>query len=561
LLPFGLLPHLDYLVIENVIVREREVVIVVAAREPTAPCPICTRRSDRFHSEYLRTLHDLPIGPNTVVLRVRVRRFRCSDRHCRQRTFAERFPGLGRVRARRTHGQQAALEEIGIALGGTAGASLARKMRLPTSGSTILRLVRARKDPSAPTPRVLGVDDWARLRGQTYGTILVDLERHRPIDLLEDRTAETLAQWLREHPGVEVIARDRAGAYADGARRGAPTAIQVADRFHLVVNVGDALERVLSRKHSVLKAVAALDQLAGESGQAATQTTMSSTSRPAAPAAANHPTRQNQLKQARRSRRLERYEAVLALDKLGLSRRAIGRELGISRNTVKRFLQAGDFPERAEGRPKPTILLPFEAYLRERWTAGCHNARTLWEGIRRQGFPGSAALVRQFVAHWRPSPGRRGPTPRQAVTEALSPTPPVRKPTRAISPRQARWLLLRAVDKLAPEEQLLRDKLLAADVELAGAKSLAEEFGQIVRRRDRLALEPWLERAEGSGISEFRQFAIVLRRDIAAVKAALSLIWSNGQTEGQINRLKVLKRQMYGRASLLLLKRRFLRAA
>lgn len=573
MLPAGLLPHLDDLTVEDLVARDEEIVLVVSARAQTADCPDCTAHSDRVHSRYSRTLRDLPIGSKSVTLSVRVRRFRCPNRHCRRKTFAERFSELGQVRARRTSGQAAALEEVGVALGGAAGARLARQVRLLASGSTILRLIHSAEEPSPPTPRILGVDDWARLRGRTYGTILVDLERHQPVALLEDRSAKTLAQWLTEHPGVEIITRDRAGAYADGAHQGAPMAVQIADRFHLLMNVGDALERVLTRKHSLLKATAtAIELLVAESEKAnAIADTPDLVADAPVPVpmlvpapvstAANASTQQEQLKEVRRARRLERYEAVVALHKQGMSMRAIGRELGIGKNTVNRYIRAEQFPERAERKSRVTIISPYEGYLRERWTAGCHNARTLWEEIKGQGFPGSAPLVRQFLAHWRPGPGRRGKTPRRAATEPDVSTPPVRQPIRVLSPRQARWLLLKNVADLRPEEWLYREKLLEADADLVSAKGLAEEFGRIVRERDCPALGSWLEKSENSGVGEFRQFVLVLRRDLAAVEAGLTYEWSNGQTEGQINRLKALKRQMFGRASLPLLRRRFLPAA
>jgi transposase len=421
-----------------------------------------------------------------------------------------------------------------------------------------LRLVHAAKDPAAPTPRVLGVDDWARRRGQTYGTILVDLERHRPIDLLEDRTAESFEAWLRQHPGVEVIARDRGGAYADGARKGAPKAVQVADRFHLLVNIGDALERLLARKHACLKeAAAAVSRLA-----AGAHASVEPEPTPVAPmpTVTRRQTRVEQDKQARRARRLARYESIVELHQQGKSLRAIAEELRISRATVRRFIRADGFPERAAYPLRPTSLTPYEPYLRERWAAGCQNARALWEEIQALGFRGALVTVRRCVGGWRVSPGRRGPTPRQGRPVDGKATPPPPKPTRVLSPRQARWLLLRPVDDLRPEERTYRHELLQED-EIQRGQNLTEAFGRLVRERDRAALMPWLSRAEESGLSEYREFAIVLRRDLAAVEAALTHEWSNGQAEGQINRLKMLKRQMFGRASLSLLRRRFLRAA
>jgi transposase len=488
-----------------------------------------------------------------------VRRFRCRTPACARRIFAERFPGLGAAFARRTLVQRSALADLGFELGGSAGARLARKQGLAGSRATILRMVHAAVPPAVATPRVLGVDDWARRRGQTYGTILVDLERRRPIDLLEDRTATRFAAWLSEHPGVEVISRDRGGAYAEGARQGAPEAVQVADRFHLLGNIGDAFERVLARHHGDLRAAAAaVDRAIAEAGV---------TQRPdPGPVASTPPprrgiTRAQQDREARRSRRVARYEAVVDLHRQGASLRAIGQAVGLSRATARRFVRAGTFPERAPSSPRPTSLTPYEPYLRARWTTGCHNARVLWEEVRAQGFPGAAVTVGRLVSTWRLTPGRPGPTPRGTRAGATAPTPPVPRPTRVLSPRQARWLLLRRVADLRPDDHLHRDVLLRQGDQIRAAWVLAEDFGRLVRTRDRAALAPWLERATASDVIELREFAAVLRRDQAAVDAALVYAWSNGQTEGQITRVKYLKRQMYGRASFRLLKQRVLRAA
>jgi len=426
---------------------------------------------------------------------------------------------------------------------------------MPTGRSTLIRLVRQAPLPPPADPRVLGVDDWAWRRGQRYGSILVDLERRRPVKLLSDRTAESLTAWLREHPGIDVISRDRAGAYADGARQGAPAAVQIADRFHLLANAGELLERVLgSRRTALRQAAAVVDQAISQSRPLGAEHV-------AASPLPEGKLRAQERRQERRAQRLARYDAVVALHQQGHSHAAIGRQTGLGRRTVRRYLRAGAFPERAAAPARPTMLAPYEAYLRTRWMEGCHNAQQLWREIRGRGFTGQAANVRRFLARWRPEPGRPGPTIRQDQAHDAPPTLPARQPTPVPSPRQARWLLLRAVETLTPDERTYRAALLDAEPTVREVQQLVAGFETLVRRRDAPGLIAWLERADASSVPEVRSFATGLRRDRAAVDAALSSPWSNGQTEGQINRLKVLKRQMYGRARLDLLEKRFLYAA
>ena len=427
---------------------------------------------------------------------------------------------------------------------------------MPASRATLLRLVRAAPPPSFETPRILGVDDWAFRRGQRYGTILVDLERRRPVDLLPDRSGSGLATWLREHPGVEVISRDRAGAYADGARQGAPAAIQVADRFHLLANVGEMLERVLASQRTALRQAAATVDCT-----LVVAVPTDSEARLEAPATPPGQTRAQEQQQARRAQRLARYEAVLALHQQGFSQVAISQQVGLGRKTVRRYLRSDAFPEHAPAAPRPTSLAPYDQYLRMRWADGCHNAHQLWQEIHSRGFPGQAAIVRQYLARWRPQPGRPGRTSRQAEGSNDSPRRPAPMPTRVLSPRQARWLLLRASDTLTSEEQLYRTALLDENPAIREAQQLAADFGALVRDKDHPALATWFDRAEASLRPEIRSFATGLRRDQAAVEAAITSSWSNGQTEGQVNRLKALKRQMFGRAKLDLLRTRFLHAA
>ena len=247
--PIGL--HLD-----DVAIDDEMVVLTVTSIQVEALCPVCGQPSLRSHSSYERKPGDLALAGARVRLHLNVRRFFCANPACERKTFAERLPGVLKPFARHTNRLRDKLCGLGQALGGEAGARRAADLAMPVSPDTLLRLIRQSDLPSSTTPTVLGVDDFAWKKGQTYGTILVDLEQQQVVDLLPDRAAGSLAAWLLEHPGVRIISRDRGGIYAEGARRGAPDAEQVADRFHLLQNLRAALEPLLNREHAHLPKLA-----------------------------------------------------------------------------------------------------------------------------------------------------------------------------------------------------------------------------------------------------------------------------------------------------------------
>jgi transposase len=401
------------------------------------------------------------------------------------------------------------------------------------SPDALLYHLRRSAAPLSPTPRVLGIDDFAFRKGRVYGTILIDLERHCPVDLLPDREADTVASWLKEHPGVEVISRDRGNCYKGGATKGAPEAMQVADRWHLIKNLGDTLESLLQRQHRPMREI--VHRLAGE--HAVNEQHELLEARPLSPSMA----RAQEEAEGRHARREARYERVRELYRAGFSQSGISRQTGLSSKTIRTYLQAQSCPHHpATRRPRPTLLAPFVGYLRQRWEAGCHNASALLGEIQAQGYRGQVSILKQYLKPWHARLPTSGQIP-QAVPSASS----------------VRWWLLGKVDQTDTQERFVT-ALLEHCLAVKAGQELAEQFLRLVRDGPTADLDGWLQRVQGCGVPEMQGFAKGLISDKAAVEAALSLRWSNGQTEGQVNRLKFLKRQMYGRASFGLLKARVL---
>lgn len=446
----------------------------------------------------------------------------------------ERFPLVADYRGRQTLRLSETVRLIGYMLGGEPGSRLADRLGMEVSADTVLRRVKQGPVLLPSRASVVGVDDWAWRKGQNYGTILVDLGKHRPLDLLPDRSATSLADWLQQHPEVRIISRDRAGVYAEGATEGAPQAVQVADRWHLLCNLTAAVERVLEQRRSELRRAVPPSPAAVPEPAAAEP-------------APRRETQAQRAKQARRQRRLERYDEALELYRQGLSQAEIGRRLHLERKTIRRYLRAGAFPERATPKRSPGAVSRFQDYLQRRWNEGCRNASQLWREIRAQGYAGGRGMVARLVMKLR-TPG----TKYFREHAARAPSPPV------VSPRQFAILLTRKPEKLQKEQQELIAKLSQSCPEIGTVHRLAQDFAALVRAKGADSLSQWIDGATASGLSPMRRFCEGLHRDRAAVTAALSTPWSNGQVEGQVHRLKLIKRQMYGRAGFALLKCRVL---
>jgi transposase len=374
--------------VEDLLLESETLTLLLASSQSTQACPDCAHVSSHVHSRDIRQLADLPCQGRAVRLCLKGRRFFCQNAACSRKTFAEQLRELAPAYARRTLRQGKTLREIAFALGGRAGARLARFLGLPISFWTLLRLLRGTLPPHCDTPRVLGTDDFAWHKGDHYGTILVDLQAHRPVDLLPDREAETFAAWLREHPGVQVVSRDRASAYAEGAKKGAPNAIQVADRYHLVANLRDTLQQLLDRERQYLPLLQERERAMQQEPSGVMASMEHQVQREDAHLEAGEGaslTRAQTLRQMRRDKRYQRYQRVVDLRQQGFGRRAIARETGLSRNTVRRYLEADTFPEQGLRRKRRSLLDPYLPYLRERWDAGCQNAAQLARELQNRG--------------------------------------------------------------------------------------------------------------------------------------------------------------------------------
>lgn len=515
-------------------VRAGANVITLAARASSrvASCPVCEKQSLRVHSRYTRTLADLPWQGIPVTLHLHVRRFFCDERTCHRAIFAERLSGVVRHYGRRTERLDGWFTHVSFALGGEAGSRLLQDLGIVVSGDTLLNHIRSTQLQDHETPKVLSVDDFAFRRGTRYGTVLVDLERRELVDVLPDRSADTFARWLTEHPGVEVVSRDRGGEYAEATSRAAPGAVQIADRFHLLKNLKDVVSRVFRQHTEVLDLV---------------------------PTPAYHLQRLTNLrldreasKERTREQTRELFESIHALSKKGIKNAQIARTLGIHRHTVEKYLAFKTPPVRRHFTKKVSAIAPYEDYILGRWEQGCRNATQIWREISEQGYPGAYQNVVRITRYLKEQ-------------ERLAKPIPERPP--GISASHAAGILVKRPENRSDEEIRTLGRLKTVHQITERCCTLFERFAGMLRDKEqrseelaRRRLEAWTDQAKVSGIAELKAFAVKLLQDMEAVVAAMILPYSQGQTEGRINKLKLVKRSMYGRGNFDLLRQRVLYA-
>jgi transposase len=527
-----LFPHLAGLRAHRVEDTGDAVVIFASCKAPSACCPRCGQESSLVHGGYWRMTADGAAGGRAVLIALQVRRFRCRNPHCPAVTFAEQAEGVTSRYCRRSVPLTQMLAGVGLELAGRAGARLAGLLGVDVHPSTVLRLVKALPVPQVTAaPESLGIDDFALRKGRVYGTVLVDMDTGDVVDLLPDREAATVEAWLKAHPGAGIICRDRAGAYAEGARNGAPDATQVADRWHLWHNLAGYAGKTVARHRSCLKQPSPGDD-AGPPG-AAEQEGAEDEQELAGPGIPEGPAGGCGAEGRLATRTRERYAAVHELLQAGESLHAISRALSLSRPTVRRFARAASADELMDGATgKESKLDPFRPYICQRWNEGVTDATALYVELRERGFTGSVRTVRRYVAPFRQAGAASDPAPALPKNQQIT-----------------CWLLSRP-DHLRPEEQAQLDAIRASCPHIDALAGHVASFAEMMTgRTGHRDLEAWLAAIEADdGQPDLRSFATGIRQDQQAVLNGLTLPYSSGKVEGTVNKIKMLKRQMYGRA-------------
>lgn len=515
--------------------HEDQLVLHVTATSPSALCPLCQQPATRLHSRYRRMVKDLPCAGQQVQLILYVRKFFCETAHCVRKVFSERLLYLVAPWAQMTTRLNEALQTIGLATCGRLGARLAARLGIMASWMTIVRRIMALPTPQAEHVECLGLDDFAFRRGRTFGTVVVDLDAHQIIDLLPDRQAKTAAAWMATHPEITHVSRDRGAEYSSAASTGAPQAIQVADRFHVCQNLSDAVQRLLARVFSDMKAASQQAE-----GEIPTQEK--------APVAGQEwrPDPGKQVARTIATRRAERdarYQQAIHLREQGIAIKEIAYRLGVSERTVRHWFARSVAPDTRPRRKRQSDFDSYAPYVLKRWQDGERNGTRLWQEIAEQGYPGSQRMVYRFLK-----------TLKKTEVKTTADTPQIIRS----SSTAAVCLFMRHPDNLDESERMDLAVLRQTHPDLESAYCLTQDFLQMLRKREGKRLDVWLADVRESGLPELASFAHGVEQDKAAVQAGLTLPINNGQTEGHVTRIKLMKRMMYGKAGFALLRQRVL---
>lgn len=508
--------------------------INTSACQKYSACPICRKRSNRIHSRYLRTLLDLPISGHLARVKLKARKYFCDNAVCPRKVFTERFDYEIRPYYRRMVRSNDLLVRMALELGGNTGAAISRYVGIPVSPSTILRVInRVNIQPRTSTSGIIGVDDWAFKKGRTYGTVIVDLERKEVIDLLPDREAGTLAEWLKKHPEIKTVSRDRYGPYALGVKKGAPNANQVADRFHLLMNLGEATKRIFQAKGKELREIFAIynDPKKETSKQVEIEQ----------PAQSKPETIIPEISTANISvSRQHKFDKVKELQNNGVAIKRIARITRLARGTVRKYITMEQLEKRQSR--TTTNLDAFINFLLQEDNRG-KTYRELHKTILQMGFNGKYT---QFCCKMNEVYNTQSFTRTTVVAPIILKT---------WSPTRLSLMLYMEPEQLQGDHEKDFLKLLFEKLpQVKQLEQMVKGFKKLFLVKEDGMLKSWIEEAVKSDCG-LKNFAKNLLKDYEAVNNAVITTISNGQVEGQVNRIKNIKRKMYGRAGFELLRK------
>ena len=515
------------------LVRE-SLVIEASSCQSGSICPACGYASIRRHSKYIRTLVDLPTSGYDVKVLILSGKYFCDNAECSRKIFTERFKQEISPYYRRFNRCKELLRNFALELGGNKGAAISRLAKLPVSPSTILRIIKRQHLPiPMVTSGIIGIDDWAFKKGNTYGTIIVDLTQNKVIDLLADRESETICKWLKEHQELKIISRDRGGPYSKGALEGAPQAIQVADRFHLLMNLGDATKKMFQSMGKELKELFTLYHNADK---------------PVEPVSTPEDIRLSEVETENKATEtintnIElqlRFNKVKELFSQGYTIRAISRSLHVTRITIRKYIGMDFLPKKNSSRS--TNFDFFHLFLLHESNKGKLYTE-LYAAILSEGFNGGYT---QFCSNMNELLGNHKIIPASRKIDPVA--------MKTWSPRKLSIMIQMDAKDLNTEDRKFMELFYDKHPVIKETEQFISRFKNLFKIKEEGTLTTWLEDVAKS-TSAIKRFAKGIQSDFQAVNNAVVTPYSNGQVEGQVNRLKNIKRRMYGRAGFELLRK------
>lgn len=525
--------------------EESSVKVELESCQPQSICPLCGKASSKEHSRYFRKLMDEPIFGNRAYLGLSVRKFYCHTKNCERKIFTERFSSFIKSYARKTDRLKESLTALAFSSNAETGKKVSRKLSLPVSADTLLRLIRKSSEKGDENLKIIGVDDWAIKKGNHYGTIICNLETHKPVDVFPERSTEALEKWLRKHPGIEIATRDRSNSYRKAFNNTSPKTTQIADRFHLSKNLLDALKNFVkrtfgSRIHIGYKEIEIKKTLHIQVKKSKEKILSKA--------------EKNGIEARNKKRKIVRE--VKKMYSEGKSISAIFKTMHLAKATIRRYLHLDE--EEAvtyQSSTRSSILDPYLEII-ETLIAEGKTASKIFNEIKAMGYSGGDRNVRRFVKRIK----------KEFIGPNISKTSPKLETKEVPKPKIKTWIkrydltsyMWSFPDELNEEGEKNLKVILKKAPLLEKIYPLIQDYRTMAKEKDHQKLRIWINNASLSEVSEIVSFSKGLDNDFEEVYNAFLYPYSNGVVEGHVNRLKMIKRQMYGRANLDLLRKKVL---